>query len=277
MQDELARSSLGRKSPQPAAYDPDLLFAIPRAPARAELGLDAEAPLPFAGQDVWTAYELSWLDARGKPMAAMGELRVPAVSPRLVESKSVKLYLQGFHAERLDSADALRARVVEDVSRATGAQASLEMIGRNAPFTPSVVRPGESLDALDLSFEHYGLPLPGLLTSDSERHVEETLATEAFKSNCPVTGQPDFASIWIRYRGARIDRAALLRYLVSYREHAALHEQCVERIFCDLQSRCGPEALAVSARFTRRGGIDINPQRASRAYAVDWPGRTLRQ
>jgi len=277
MQDELARSALGKTSVQPAAYDPALLFAVPRASAREALGIDASAPLPFVGQDVWTAYELSWLDARGKPMAAMGELRVPAASPHLVESKSLKLYLNGFNAERLESADALRARVVEDLSRATGAQVSLELIGRNSPFGPSVTRAGESLDALDLSIEHYGPPLPELLTSDPERRVEETLATDAFKSNCPVTGQPDFASVWIRYRGARIDRAALLRYLVSYREHAALHEQCVERIFCDLQSRCSPDALAVAARFTRRGGLDINPQRASRAYAVDWPGRTLRQ
>ncbi len=279
MQDDLAQSALGKSSPGTAGYDPTLLFAVPRAPARIGLGIESTLarPLPFEGEDVWTAYELSWLDPRGKPQVAIGELRVPATSPNLVESKSLKLYLNGFNSERMESADALRARVIVDLARATGSDVRFSLMRADALADGHRSRDDAvSLDDLDVAIEHYGPPHPDLLANPAQR-IEETLVTDAFKSNCPVTGQPDFASVWIHYRGPRIDRESLLRYLVSYREHAALHEQCVERIFCDIDALCAPEALAVAARFTRRGGLDINPQRASLGYAVVWPTRTARQ
>jgi len=281
MQDELARSELGKATAQATGYDPTLLFPVPREPARVALGIQPGADLPFEGEDIWTAFELSWLDPRGKPLVAIGELRIPATSPHLVESKSLKLYLNGFNTERMQSADALRARVMVDLARATGADVRFRLLRADASTeghtAREVLQEARSLDGLDLAIDHFGPPRPGSLAADHATVLEETLVTDTFKSNCPVTGQPDFASVWIRYRGPRIDRAALLRYLVSYREHAALHEQCVERIFCDIDARCSPEALAVAARFTRRGGLDINPQRASHGYAVTWPTRTPRQ
>ncbi len=281
MQDVLGDSALGKPTALATGYDPTLLFAVPREPARVALGLEPGLPLPFEGEDVWTAFELSWLDPRGKPRVAMGELRVPASSPRLVESKSLKLYLNGFNAERLRDADELRARVMVDLARATGADVRFMLLRADA-FSAGHAGEGAmtssaSLDMLDVAIERFGPPQPELLAADSDALTEESLFTDAFKSNCPVTGQPDFASVWIRYRGPRIEREALLRYFVSYREHAALHEQCVEQMFCDIQARCAPAALAVAARFTRRGGLDINPQRASKGYVVAWPSRTPRQ
>lgn len=281
MHDALAQSALGKVSAQTAGYDPALLFAVSREAARTWLGIAPDSPLPFQGEDVWTAYELSWLDLRGKPCVAIGELCVPATSPFLVESKSLKLYLNGFNAERMQGADALRARVMVDLARATGADVRFKLLRADAPVVGHAAhafsKAAESLDGLDVAIEHFGPPQPDLLAADSAGELEESLFTHAFKSNCPVTAQPDFASVWIRYRGPRIDRPALLRYLVSYREHAALHEQCVERIFCDIVARCKPKALAVAARFTRRGGLDINPQRASHGYEPVWPARTPRQ
>ncbi len=277
----LADSALGKPAEQSVAYDPALLFAVPRAPARAALGIEPGAALPFEGEDLWTAYEVSWLDGRGKPRVAIGHLRVPADSPQLVESKSLKLYLNAFHGERMESAEALRARVVADLTRITGAGVGLVLMDpANSAVESAFMASGEPvslLDGMDIACGAHASPEPAFLDAAGNDIVEESLCTHAFRSNCPVTGQPDFASVWVRYRGPRIDRAGLLRYLVSYRAHAALHEQCAERIFLDIDRRCTPEALAVAARFTRRGGLDINPQRASPGYVVAWPGRTLRQ
>ncbi|MEO6064591.1 MAG: NADPH-dependent 7-cyano-7-deazaguanine reductase QueF [Lysobacterales bacterium] len=279
MHDDLAQSALGKSSTGATGYDPTLLFAVSRAPARMRLEIESTPgrPLPFEGEDVWTAYELSWLNPRGMPQVAIGELRVPATSPNLVESKSLKLYLNGFNCERMENADALRARVIVDLARATGSDVRFSLSRADALADGRSTREGaESLDDLDVAVEHYGPPQPDLLADPAQR-VEETLVTNTFKSNCPVTGQPDFATVWIRYRGPRINRESLLRYLVSFREHAALHEHCVERMFCDIHARCEPKALAVAARFTRRGGLDINPQRASPGYDVPWPTHTARQ
>jgi len=282
LRDALSQSALGKTGSTTRGYDPSLLFAIERALGRRELGLDPDAPLPFEGTDVWTAFELSWLDAAGKPCTGMAEIHVSADSPRLVESKSLKLYLNGFNAERLTDWEALRACVVEDLSDATGSAVSMRMQKLDMPWPVVEVPPSAatvSLDALAIAFEEsdYTPPRADRLVCGDGAAVEESLASSAFRSNCPVTGQPDFARLWIRYRGAPIDYAGLLRYLVSFREHAGLHEQCVEKIFCDITARCAPQALAVAARFTRRGGIDINPRRASPGYCVDWPTRDLRQ
>lgn len=264
-------SLLGREVAYPAHYDPGLLFPIPRAPARAALGLgDA---LPFDGLDRWHAYELSWLDGRGKPVVATATLSVPATSPSLVESKSLKLYLNSLNASRFDTPDAARGRIAADLSQAAGAPVSvafgLPPLGDAEAAT--------CIDALELDIDRYGPPAPELLSAAAGDEAEEVLCSHLLKSNCPVTGQPDWASVHIAYRGPRIDRAGLLRYLVSYRDHAGFHEQCVEQIFVDLLARCAPRRLSVEARYTRRGGLDINPWRATAGVAPPPPRRELRQ
>jgi 7-cyano-7-deazaguanine reductase len=257
-------SQLGKDTRYPDRYDPQLLFAIPRAAGRAELGIGGD--LPFEGVDIWNAYELSWLDARGKPAVALAEFRIPADSPAIVESKSFKLYLNSFNRERVAGIDEMRARLQRDLSAATGSDIAVALIApERFPAVALAELEGESIDGLALDIDDYGPPEPAYLRhADAAVEVEETLVSDLLKSNCPVTGQPDWASVQIRYAGPRIDRAGLLRYLISFREHAGFHEQCVERIFVDIQHRCAPARLSVYARYTRRGGLDINPWRGSR-------------
>lgn len=250
-------SSLGREVAYPSGYDPSLLFPIPRAAGRAAIGLSGA--LPFVGRDRWHAYELSWLDAHGKPCVATATLHVPCESPALIESKSLKLYLNSLNATRFNSAEAVRARIATDLSTRAGADVSVEF---GLPPIDAVGE-GESIDALDIAIDDYGPPKADYLSTHAGTVVEEVLTSALLKSNCPVTGQPDWASVTLRYRGAPIDREGLLRYLVSFRDHADFHEQCVERIFQDLVVRCAPEWLVVEARYTRRGGLDINPVRTS--------------
>ena len=264
-------SSLGREVAYPSQYDPGLLFPIPRSNARAELGLSGN--LPFTGKDRWHAYELAWLDARGKPCVATATLWVPADSPNLIESKSLKLYLNSLNAARFADAGDVRACIAADLSACAGAEVMVEF-----GLPPVAEAEGECIDALQLDIDHYGPPRADLLRSDAASEAEETLTSALLKSNCPVTGQPDWASVSIRYRGPRIERESLLRYLASYRDHAEFHEQCVERIFLDLQQHCGCRSLEVEARYTRRGGLDINPRRATADFAGGHrPIRDLRQ
>lgn len=270
---------LGRETPFPATVDPSVLFPIARADARAPLGIETGA-LPFAGSDIWNAWEFSWLDARGKPRVAVVELRVPCDSPNLVESKSLKLYLGGYAMTRFDDAQDVRARIADDVSASVGAPIEVSL-REPTEFERVRVRDlaGESLDDQRIEITAYAGPDPEpLCTRDGARPVEEALVTDLFRSRCPVTGQPDWASVQVRYRGMSVDRAGLLRYLVSYREHAAFHEACVERMFLDIQQRCRPLGLLVHARFLRRGGIDINPWRATPDFASNIANvRTTRQ
>lgn len=263
-------SSLGREVSYPLQYDPGLLFPIPRSGARADIGLDDTA-LPFVGHDRWHAFELSWLDPRGKPQVAVATVQVPCTSPRLIESKSFKLYLNSLNSTRIDSAEALRERLVVDLSACAGAPVQVEFGLPGLRETPL----GESIDGLDVEIDCYGPPQADFLIADAGQVVEETLVSALLKSNCPVTGQPDWATVSLRYRGPKIDRAGLLRYLVSYREHAEFHEQCVERIFSEVSARCQPQWLEVEARYTRRGGLDINPWRASPGIAA--PAATYRE
>lgn len=251
-------SSLGREVSYPSQYDPGLLFPIPRAAARAEIGLE-DIALPFVGHDRWHLFELSWLDRRGKPQVAVATVQVPCTSPHLVESKSFKLYLNSLNSTRFDDGQALRTRIVADLSACAGAPVRVAFGLPPLCETPQ----GECIDGLDVDIDCYGPPQPSFLSADNDDIVEEMLVSSLLKSNCPVTGQPDWASVSVRYRGPRIDRAGLLRYLVSYREHAEFHEQCVERIFSEISQRCTPQWLEVEARYTRRGGLDINPWRAS--------------
>lgn len=262
-------SSLGREVAYPSQYDPGLLFPIPRRGAREEIGLD-EADLPFIGHDRWQAYELGWLDLRGKPRVAVATVSVPCTSPNLIESKSFKLYLNSLNSTRFEDDEAARRRIGGDLSACAGAVVSV-LFG-----VPPLVEDaeGQSLDALDVAIECYGPPAPELLSADADNIVTETLSSALLKSNCPVTGQPDWASVSVRYHGPAIDREGLLKYLVSYRDHAEFHEQCVERIFSEISLRCRPQWLEVEARYTRRGGLDINPWRASAGIAH--PARTVR-
>ena len=267
---------LGREVAYPSHYDAGLLFPIPRTLGRAEIGVDTatDAPsLPFIGHDRWHAYELSWLDARGKPVVATATLAVPAASPMLIESKSLKLYLNSLNAARFDSIDLVRDTLVADLSRVAGATVAVDF--GLPPF--AVDNDAILIDALDLDIDDYGPPNATYLALDDDAIVEETLRSDLLKSNCPVTGQPDWAGVRIAYRGARIDRAGLLRYLVSFRDHAEFHEQCVERIFVDVMARCRPQALSVEARYTRRGGLDINPWRATPGTPPPAAGRDERQ
>ena len=272
-------SALGRHVDYPRHYDAGLLFPIARAIGRASLGIEVDpvGALPFIGHDRWHAYELGWLDGRGKPRVATATIRVPAESPCLIESKSLKLYLNSFNASRFDGDEVVSACIARDLSRVAGAQVAvafgLPAIGLQAELHASVA----SLDELDVCLDHYGPPHADFLHADAGQIVEETLTSALLKSNCPVTGQPDWARVSIGYRGPRLDRAGLLRYLVSFRDHCEFHEQCVERIFVDLLSRARPQMLSVEARYTRRGGLDINPWRATPGAATPAAGRDERQ
>jgi len=209
-------------------------------------------PLPFMGYDRWQAYELGWLDGRGKPVVATATITVPATSPHLIESKSLKLYLN------ID-AEAARRRIADDLSQAAGAEV-LVVFGLPPPGTDDNAI---LLDTIDIDIDHYAPPAPEFLHADAGEWAEEVLCSHLLKSNCPVTGQPDWASVRIDYYGPRLNRAGLLHYLVSFREHAEFHEHCVERIFTDLMAYCRPQRLSIEARYTRRGGLDINPWRAT--------------
>jgi 7-cyano-7-deazaguanine reductase len=270
----LDRSPLGKATDYPDRYDPSLLFRIARSEQRGAIGL--AGALPFHGVDSWTAYEISWLDDRGKPQLALGRLTVPADSPAIVESKSLKLYLGSFAQERLPGIDAVESKIANDLEGVCGAKVEVELVPA-AKLAALALRalPGESLDGLDVAIELYE-PAPETLVAAGAK-VEETLNSALFRSNCPVTDQPDYADVMVRYRGPRVDRAGLLRYLVSYRRHAAFHESCVERIFVDVLRQCRPDALTVYARFLRRGGIDINPFRSNFESAPTVTARTPRQ
>ena len=256
-------SLLGKSTEYREHYAPELLFPVPRAAKRAEIGV-RETALPFVGEDLWNAYELSWLDPRGKPVVALAEFRVPATSPHLIESKSFKLYLNAFNQERIADPDALSTILQRDLSAAAGAPVGVNIMPLNSrPTRVIAAPPGELLDTLDIAIDTYS-PAPQLLMADANGPaVEETLHSNLLKSNCLVTGQPDWGSVVVRYRGPKIDHAGLLRYIVSFRQHNEFHEQCVERMFTDISARCRPERLEVWARYTRRGGLDINPWRSS--------------
>ena len=266
-------SPLGQPVAYRDTYAPELLFPIDRQLKRDELGI-AAAALPFVGADLWNAYELSWLNLRGKPVVALARFEVPADSPRLVESKSLKLYLNAFNQSRFDSAEAVAATIRRDLSAAAGAPVVVEVAPLGASSARSFGLPaGACLDELDIDIDTYQ-PAPQFLRAGrAGEEVEETLYSHLLKSNCLVTGQPDWGMVAVRYRGAAIDRAGLLRYIVSFRGHNEFHEQCVERIFCDIMARCAPRDLLVWARYTRRGGLDINPWRATPGGSG--PGNTM--
>ncbi len=276
------QSLLGKPAPYVDQYDASLLFPLSRAPKREELGL--AGPMPFFGADLWTAFELSWLTPRGKPQVAIAHVMVPCETPNIVESKSFKLYLNSFSNSRFASADEVRDRIRADIGEAAWRGAATQsavgvklLLPEQFDKEPVHELDGLSLDRLDIECSDYQ-PRPDLLTAAfDEKPVQETLTSNLLKSNCLVTGQPDWGSVQIRYAGPQIDQGALLRYLVSFRNHNEFHEQCVERIFMDIWRRCKPVKLTVYARYTRRGGLDINPLRTSHPGALPANVRTARQ
>lgn len=256
---------LGQKTEYVSDYDAGLLFPIARAESRLSLSIDPNQ-LPFAGVDVWTGYELSWLNMKGKPCVAVAEFEFPCDSPSIVESKSFKLYLNSFNQTRFESLDEVSSLLQADLSAACGASVELRLSSlADASWAAVDGLQGACVDDLDVDIDCYH-PQPELLQcEEGAGEVSELLYSHLLKSNCPVTGQPDWASVHIAYSGAKICRASLLRYVVSFREHQDFHEHCVERMFVDLMAHCKPKSLTVHARYTRRGGLDINPLRSTEA------------
>jgi 7-cyano-7-deazaguanine reductase len=270
------QSPLGKTSAYQTQYAPELLFPIPRQQKRDELGISGT--LPFFGVDIWNAYEVSWLNMRGKPQVAIATITAPADSPNIIESKSFKLYLNSFNQTRLANSDALLELLREDLGNGFGKPVQVKLV---PPEEFGKLKMGELegqlLDRLDIEVDGYS-PSPEVLKSAlDEAPVEEVLVSHLLKSNCLVTGQPDWASVQIQYAGPQIDQEALLRYLIGFREHNEFHDQCVERIFTDILARCKPTKLAVYARYTRRGGLDINPFRTNFNAAQPGNARTARQ
>lgn len=258
---------LGKQTDYVSVYTPSLLDPIPRAGARAELGIDNDQ-LPFSGVDVWTGYEISWLNSKGLPQQAIAVFCIPANSPNIIESKSFKLYLNSFNQTPFNCRSDVLATLESDLKVAAGAPVLVELEGLDQFSAMGVQRPrGFCIDHLDVSIDCYQ-PDASLLRAQGEE-VNETLYSDLLKSNCPVTAQPDWATLIISYQGAAIDKESLLRYVVSYREHQDFHENCVERIFNDIMARCQPASLMVYARYTRRGGLDINPLRHSLGESHD--------
>lgn len=276
------QSQLGKSSAYVDQYDASLLFPIPRLLKREEIGAGSNPP--FFGADLWTAFELSWLNLRGKPQVALAHFTIPCETPNLIESKSFKLYLNSFNnscfADGSEVLARLRADLSEAVWRGSDHKGSIgvQLIDFEK-FDAQQVHEldGQLLDRLDVECTQY-TPAPELLrASHGEAPVSETLVSNLLKSNCLVTGQPDWGSVQIQYTGPQIDQEGLLQYLVSFRNHNEFHEQCVERIFMDVWSRCKPIKLVVYARYTRRGGLDINPLRTSHPGALPANVRTARQ
>jgi 7-cyano-7-deazaguanine reductase len=267
---------LGQSTVYPSQYNPALLFAIARNQAREHLGI--HAPLPFIGQDIWNAYELSWLDKAGRPRAGLAEIVIPCTSENIIESKSFKLYLNSFNQTRIGDSERLRQMLVSDISKACGGAATVAITQATASHAfPIDYLNGEVIDDLEMDVNYYGPPEPLYLNIAGESQISESLICHIFRSNCPVTNQPDWASVQIRYLGNRIEREGLLRYLISYRTHNAFHENCVEHIFTDILRQCKPQQLSVYARFTRRGGLDINPYRGTEGMGMPSNIRLIRQ
>jgi len=257
---KMSKIPLGKPTDYPAEYSPQVLFAVPRIEARKALGLSAE--LPFHGEDVWNAWELTWLEPSGKPNVATAVITVPADSLNIVESKSLKLYLNSLAMSRYASDDEVSEIISRDLSRTAESQVSVRIMPAQDFSSGQIVDlPGDCIDDLDLQIETSSVDA-SLLKTVGEDSIEDQLHSHLLRSNCPVTHQPDMGSVLVRYRGPAIDRESLLRYIVSFRQHNDFHEACVERMFLDIKARCRPEKLTVYARYNRRGGLDINPFRS---------------
>jgi 7-cyano-7-deazaguanine reductase len=258
---KMSKIPLGKPTDYPAEYSPQVLFAVPRIEARKALGMSAE--LPFHGEDVWNAWELTWLEPSGKPSVATAVITVPADSPNIVESKSLKLYLNSLAMSQYESIDEIGEIIRRDLSGIIGSKVDISILPANDSSTARIASfPGDCIDDLEVQIDVSAGVDAETLKTTGEASIEEELHSHLLRSNCPVTHQPDMGSALVRYRGPAIDRESLLRYIVSFRQHNDFHEACVERMFLDIKARCSPEKLTVYARYNRRGGLDINPFRS---------------
>ena len=252
---------LGRQVEYTDSYAPQLLQPIPREYGRTALGLAADT-LAFYGEDVWHAYELSWLDADGRPRVAAARLVIPAVSPNLVESKSLKLYLNSVNNTVFQDVSALHRTLMGDISQAVGAAVELELLSCDDPSLVGITAPGECIDQAAYTAAE-DKPAASMLRAMPGSEVTQVLYSHLLRSLCPVTAQPDWATLIVDYTGPALDQASLLQYVVAFRRHQEFHEQCVERIFCDISAAISPKKLSVQALYTRRGGLDICPWRST--------------
>ncbi len=271
----LKKSLLGKTVEYSGDYQPDFLFAIPRSLKRENLGITTNT-IPFYGFDIWNAYEFSWLNEKGKPIAAIAQFLIPCGSPNLIESKSFKLYLNSFHQTQFKTIEEVTARLKQDLSDSVKAPVVLELAPLTTIQACELGQPdGICLDNLDINVTQYTVD-PTLLLTEKEI-VTESVYTDIFKSNCLGTRQPDWGTIQIEYTGCQINHEQLLKYLISFRQHNEFGEHCVERIFTDIMQRCQPQALTITAKFTRRGGLDINPCRSTNPNVLINSTRFIRQ
>ena len=275
---DYSNTELGKETQYKDQYDPTLLWPIARAEAREQLSSESLGPLPaFLGADIWTAFEISWLNSDGLPQVAIAEFIFPCTSPNIIESKSFKLYLNSFNQTKFATTQAVCEVMRADLAAVSGADIDIifyELAEYNG-FKPIAEPEGHCVDQQAVAIDSYSPDASYLRVNDSRR-TDETLYSHLLRTNCPVTDQPDWASVYISYQGSAIDREGLLKYLVSYRQHQDFHEQCVEKIFSDIMQRCKPEHLDVYARYMRRGGLDINPYRSTR-YRLPGAHRQVRQ
>lgn len=271
----LSNSLLGKRTEYIDIYDPKLLFPIPRIDKRCELGLNKDN-IPFFGVDIWNAYEISWLNEKGKPCIAIGEFYIPSDSTYIIESKSFKLYLNSFNNTKFNSLKEVLQLLNEDLGRITESQVVVSLLPLDIQCEFGALN-GTNIDSLDVECIDYDSTDSNLIKYDSI-YVEEEVNSNLLKSNCLVTGQPDWGSVAIKYKGKKIQHDSLLKYLVSFRNHNEFHEQCVERIFIDIHNIIKPDYLSVYARYTRRGGLDISPYRSTDStFEVPINKRTIRQ
>jgi 7-cyano-7-deazaguanine reductase len=265
---------LGKATQYPDQYDPSLLFPIPRSENRLKLDIKPNQALPFVGVDIWNAFELGWLNKKGKPQIALAEFQIPADSPNMIESKSFKLYLNSLNSARFEDEAEVRERLIADLSAVAGSKIATRINPADAVAKKGMQEmSGVLMDRLDIEIDPSLLADPALLeVNESFGPIEQCLVSHLLKSNCPVTGQPDWASVQIRYQGRPILEEGLLRYLIGFRQKGEFHEHCVETIFTDIKRQCKPEKLSVYARYTRRGGLDINPFRTD--HNAPWPDNT---
>jgi 7-cyano-7-deazaguanine reductase len=253
---------LGRQAFASISYDPNQLRSVSRKIAREDIGIVDNSPLPFFGEDVWNCWEVSWLDSNGKPVIAVAEIRIPVTTPNMVESKSLKLYLNSFSMTRFSHLETLRQTLARDIGRIVESPVLVQLILPEAFGHFRIMEPeGICIDRQNITVTEYTIN-PNLLVVEKQV-VSQSLFSRLIRTNCPVTGQPDWATVCVTYTGPRIRQDSLLRYLVSFRQHKGFHESCVETMFCHILQKCSPETLTLSARFTRRGGIDINPFRST--------------
>ena len=270
----MATLPLGQATQYPDQYDPSLLYPIVRAENRLKLGIKDGQALPFVGVDIWNAFELSWLNQKGKPQIALAEFQIPADSPKMIESKSFKLYLNSLNNARFENENEVRERLVADLSAVAGSKITARIQANDAIAKKGMQEMGGVLlDRLDIEIDPHIPADPKLLgVNEDFGPIEQCLVSHLLKSNCPVTGQPDWASVQIRYQGRPILEEGLLRYLIGFRQLGEFHEHCVETIFSDIKRHCKPDKLSVYARYTRRGGLDINPFRTD--HNAPWPENT---